>query len=254
MVDWLLVWGTLLVALVALVQPWAIALWRYLFRQAQIDIYETGLIEIGFSSFGPTIGLHGSIFAQHQNVFVKSAEIRLTRDRDQAKHVFQWGLFRSPILFPSPGAMRLCAGMSLPKDSAQQYNILFWDRDTQEHMRPLIDVVREAWMGELVPIGSPAALDPTTVQAIYQNFSQAPLHVDTYTVLGRLCYWEAGDYVLELCIQSVQPKAPFTKKWKFCLTAREADYVRINVLRILQDTCGQPVTPWHFAYLKYMPT
>ena len=54
-------WGSLIIATVALVQPWMIALWKRFVRPGTIDIHETGTIEIGYSSFGPTIGLRGTL-------------------------------------------------------------------------------------------------------------------------------------------------------------------------------------------------
>lgn len=57
MAGFLKLWGALIVAFVALAQPWIITLWRHYFRRGQIDIYETGQIELGYAEFGPTIGL-----------------------------------------------------------------------------------------------------------------------------------------------------------------------------------------------------
>ena len=48
-------YGTFITAVIALIQPWIIYLWKKFFRRSKIEIFPTGLIEIGFSQFGPTI-------------------------------------------------------------------------------------------------------------------------------------------------------------------------------------------------------
>ena len=65
MVDFLKIWGTLIIALFALIQPWIRAIWKKLSWQQEVDVFETGSIEIGFSSYGPTVGLQGTLRSVH---------------------------------------------------------------------------------------------------------------------------------------------------------------------------------------------
>lgn len=72
MPDFLKSWGTLIVAAVALIQPWLIAAWKKFLRRQKIEVYEAGTMEIGFSTFGPTIGLQGAVRAINRDAFVPS--------------------------------------------------------------------------------------------------------------------------------------------------------------------------------------
>lgn len=242
-------WGALIVAFIALVQPWIALGWRRFFRQGSVEIYPTGLLEIGFSSYGPTLGLRGSAHAMHQNMLIRSAEITLTRRRDQAEHILQWGVFRSPTLDPQPQTMQLCSTLSLTRELSIPYNILFWDEGTRERMRPLIEKVSERWTAETVRAGP--LIGPALSEA-YERFSHSDVHVRTFGELERICYWEPGEYVIALDVNTARPRKRFRKSWIFTLTEREVDYLRQNTVRILLNTCGQQITPWHFAYVKYV--
>jgi len=60
-------YGTLIVAIIALIQPWVVYLWKKFVRKGEIKLYPTGSIEVGYSSYGPTIGLHGTFRCLNQD-------------------------------------------------------------------------------------------------------------------------------------------------------------------------------------------
>src|SRR5437660_1351433 len=67
-------------AIVALVQPWLIALWKKFLLRGRIRAYPSANIEIGFSTFGPTVALQGTLHASHRDIFVTSAGMVVTRE------------------------------------------------------------------------------------------------------------------------------------------------------------------------------
>lgn len=67
-------------------------------------MHPTASIEVGFSNFGPTISLVGTIRAQYHDVFVDRMSVRVIRLRDQAQHVFGWRAFRSNSILVNPTA------------------------------------------------------------------------------------------------------------------------------------------------------
>lgn len=69
---------SLVIAGIALIQPWLIAMWKKFFRGAKIEIYPSGL-EIGYSVYGPTISLHGTLRAPHRDIFIKRIRLKLRR-------------------------------------------------------------------------------------------------------------------------------------------------------------------------------
>ena len=93
---------SLVIAIIALVQPWLIALWKKFSRNPEIEIYPSGNLEIGYSEYGPTIALHGTLRALHGDVFIKRIRIRVRRVRTNEEHWFAWAAFRSPVLAFKP--------------------------------------------------------------------------------------------------------------------------------------------------------
>jgi len=55
--------GILLLAIYGVVQVWIIALWKKYIKKGKIRIFETGSLEIGYSAFGPTIAVNGTLRA-----------------------------------------------------------------------------------------------------------------------------------------------------------------------------------------------
>lgn len=268
LVNFLKSWGTLILALVALIQPWLVALYRRFFRQAQLDIYETGDVEIGFSHFGPTIGLHGTLRTVNRDSFVRSINLRLTRYKDRAEHQFSWGVFRSDKLSLASGqdtTFQLCSGFMLTLNSPFPYNIQFWDRDVQEEIRPHLQSLRSAWAqaflnaggSQLLEAGVDLAAVSTELQAatrsLYSTFSTRTEHVEAFSSLGRLCYWEPGRYRVRMNVDTARPDRTHSQTWDFDLSQADVEALRLNIIKILQECCGQVFGVYNFAYPKYQP-
>lgn len=264
MKDFLRDWGSLLLAVIALVQPWLLGFWLRFFRRSQVDIYEIGSVEVGFSSFGPTIGLHGTLRSLYRDAFIRSIDLKLTRSKDQSQHAFRWGIFRTSAIGPEQQpSYQLCSPFLLTKDSAFAYNIQFWDAQTQEEGRSVTEALREAWASTFMDAGGRQLLErgadlaalgeelrEATAQ-VYSEFANEPIHVNSYQALQRLCYWEAGRYSLEMTVTTVRPKRGFSRRWEFELTAKEVDLLRLNIVKLVQDACGQQRGSYNFAYPRY---
>jgi hypothetical protein len=261
-VEFLKQWGALVLATIALIQPWCMQLWRSVFRQGSIDIYKTGTIEIGYSTFGPTIGLHGTLCARDRDLFVANAKLTVLRVSDNATHHFEWAAFRPAVInLTRPiDNIALPAGFMLTVQRPQRFNIFFNDTGQQQEMATVIETLRAAWWAAVraaLPGGLPQ--NPTAVQqqinqaaqAAYPAFQSAPAHVAAFTGLDQLFYWTAGQYRLALTVETVRPNRSFPKGWNFQLTAAQSQNLRLNPIKIVQDTCGQAVGQYEFAYAAY---
>lgn len=79
-------------AFVALIQPWLLGAWRRLYKRGTVDIHETGKIEIGYSGFGATVGIMGTLRA-------RDCDKQRSRWRKNfAKTGFRW--FRPLVCLP----------------------------------------------------------------------------------------------------------------------------------------------------------
>jgi len=267
MKEFFRIYGTIIIATVALIQPWMVALWKKYFRPGKIEIYETGNIEIGYSAFGPTIGLNGTLRCLNRDLFVQKISLELVKEKDSSKHNFEWGVFRTEKLTVGgneQASLELPSGFMLLTSVPYRYNIQFHDLPLQSEMRPIINKVKEEWSKkvagidktELTKLLSQNLSLPIQLQdpfgPLYDTFSKSSTHVDSFASLNQICYWEEGNYSLKMTVRTSKPDKHFEKKWQFKLNKEEVKIVRLNVLKLLQDTCNRPsLGPYFFAYPKY---
>jgi hypothetical protein len=270
-------WGTLIIASVALIQPWLIAIWKKAFRAGYVKAYETGPLEIGFSNLGPTLAIRGTARAVHRDHFIAKAEMTLTRHRDGARHLFQWQLFRSEsfnLAGDSNMSLALATGFMLRAVEPTPYNILFHDSQVFAELRPVIAELQNAWRefeesskkSSAVIKGSvPAESEPQQGNAIVaadgngnlditrSDFLRTKVAVNCYDRLLRGFYWERGKYGIELRVFSAKPDRTFTQSWEFELSEDEFQSLRLNAIVIMRLAIGDSGL-YNFAYPEYVNT
>ena len=120
-------YGTLIIAIYGVIQLWLVYIFRRIFRRARVELYTTELVEIGYSNFGPTIGLYGTITTLNKDSFVSNISLLVRRERDRAEHRFNWLAFRSNQITISPAsqiAFELPSGFIITPTQPHRYNIL----------------------------------------------------------------------------------------------------------------------------------
>ncbi|MCP3959839.1 MAG: hypothetical protein GY719_18480 [bacterium] len=75
--------------------------------------------------------------------------------------------------------------------------------------------------------------------------------LEAYQTLQRMRYWEAGRYRLELRVSTSHPNAIHSTAWNFELDDSQANNLRLNIIKVLQDLCIQPYGQYNFAYVQY---
>lgn len=238
-------WATEIVAVIALLQPWVIAAWRRFVRRGAVEIYPTGTIEIGYSGFGATIGLQGTLRARDRDLFICLIHLELVRERDQYRREFEWGLFRSFRVIvgrPQELALALPAGFMLITSQPFRYNIQFHDLDLQGDIRPLLEQLQQAWVQATAAPGG----------MVYDQFAMTPQHVGAYTEVNRRCYWEVGTYRLTLSVETARPDRHFEQTWSFELSQQDVNRLRLNPIVVLWEVCGQPVSQYYFVTARYV--
>jgi len=256
------IYGTLIIAIVALIQPWVRTLWKKCFQQGKIEIYRTGDIEIGYSAFGTTIGLNGTLRCINRDLFVQSIKLKLTKQKDSSKHDFEWGAFRSEQLSTKGREVSatLPRGFILSTISPFPYSIQFHDAELKSDIIKKLIKLKNEWSKVIYDVGRPEMLRilsqhtpfPPELDALYKNFSKSEIHVSSFTSLDRMCYWEASKYTMKLTISTSKPDKFFNKIYKFTLTEQDIQLIRLNIVKLLQDVCGHPsIGDYFFAYPKY---
>lgn len=256
--------GPYLVGLAAIAQYWIVELCKKYFKKGEVEIFESGTIEIGFGSFGPSIALTGTLNALHKDVFVKNIRLVLTRKKDEAKHFFNWRAFR-PKTFsltgPETTGYEIASSFLLTTKNPFKYNVFFADDQFLADTRPKISQLPKKWhefMDEQISKLPPAPEDrlsrlyedPTISEALHKEFAKQEKPIEIWTLLNHNFYWHEGEYEFEMAVETARPNRFFNKKWSFVLQKEDVDNLRLNIISLMRELCGFQVF-CHFAYPQY---
>jgi len=255
--------GPWIVSLIALAQVWVIALLKKL-RRPRLALYETGTLEVGYATLGPTLGKMGTLNTSHKDAFIRGIRITVTKKKDSSSHVFQWRAFRSSVIAFKPGdepPMEVAASFLLQQTNPFKYNILFVDDAFLAEVTPKVSNLAVKWneyrnakLKELQQKYqkdiSELAQIPMLNETMHQDFSSKGTVTPEWDVLNRSCYWDAGDYELAVCVETDQMRKPYTVRFSFALTPDDEKMLRLNAVGVVRSICGLE-TQWYFAQPKY---
>ena len=264
---WRIETWTLIVAVVALTQPWLISLYKRVIKAGKIDIYETASLEIGFSAFGPTIGLFGTLRAHNRELFIRIAELEVLRIDDQLRRQFDWIAFRpltTVVGRPTNElAVTLPASFMINPSQPHPYNILFSDPEIRANIQTVLTPLKEQWTSYLVssakikavlarPSDRQQAELMKSANEIFKNFVSDKAYSEALTRLNSLVPWQPGNYAVTLLIRTAEPTRVYRKTWYFQLTEADQTNLRLNAEKTLQELCLETTVPYYFAYPKYL--
>lgn len=254
---------------IAIVQPWAIGLWKKYLRRGTIKPYVTGFIELGFAEYGPTLAIDGTLRALHKDVFVRAVEVALTKHRDQSKHTFEWLAFRSHRASVAgtsevAGFVEAASGFMVTPNTPRRVCIVFSDTDTRQLIQEqLASATGRFWelrrSEQFQLLDQRFLLDDAQVlqllKGLQEQYQNDATRVDAYTAIDRICYWEAGKYEVEVRVHSARPDQTFTEKWTIEVTEEQAKQLRFNVINMLDNplyaAAGLDAPQRFFAYAAY---
>lgn len=240
-------YGTLILAIYGVIQTWIIALYKKIVKNGEIDIYETGLIEVGFSGTAPTIELNGTLRALNKDVFVKSIELSITREKDKAQHIFSWAAFCPPQISSTETRTSLTeipSGFLISQNSSHRYNIIFEDTNTSGEIKNLFNEYNAKWSdisAQLNKLWSPRSGHypspeiEAQQQNLVDNFRSTTTYKDTRDHLASKCYWEAGNYHLQIKVITSKPDRVFPKAFGFTISESDAKKLRANVPVMVEE-------------------
>ena len=179
------------------------------------------------------------------------------REGDQSRHRLDWGVFRSHRAVlgrPEEMTLELPAGFLLMMAQPYRYNIQFFDIALQTEIRRILEPANGSWVATVQPEIAAGRLDPEDRLAwwnAYTAFSAQEVHVSAYTAVDRLSYWTPDTYSLTLTVRTARPDRVFKHVWSFTLSESQVRSLRLNVVKILQETCGQSYGQYNFSYVAY---
>lgn len=247
------------IALLALVQPYVYWVWKRYFQRGRIDVHPSGKVEVGYSGFGTTIALFGTLRAVYDDQFIRSIELVVKRPKDNLQRHFQWLVLRpASFMVGAPtqaGPFELASGFMLLVSEPRKYNILFVDEEFQARVMQTAAPAKEAWgnlLAKTMSAGGP--LTDQDLGKLYATFRNTPEHVRAFTELDRMLDWQPVEYLIEMRVNTANPDKTFRYCSRFSLTPQDIERLRTNYFRILEEICQRPTTgPYVFAYSGYAP-
>lgn len=255
--------GPWIISGIALAQVWVIALFRKI-RKPIVEIYESGNIEVGFSNYGPTIGLTGTLRSIHKDSFIKTIKILITRMSDSASHTLNWRALRSntfSLTQNAPTTLEICSSFLLTTDNPFKYNIVFIDDEFIANISSKVGSIPHNWQKfkqqRLKDLDEEEDTDITTLlehpmleSILFDEFLETEIAIGAYTILDRAFYWDSDSYGMEIVVQTSNPNMVHSKKLKFEMNEEDIDLLRANTVSVIKAMCGLTDT-WNFAYPQY---
>jgi hypothetical protein len=253
--------GPWIISSVALAQVWVIALWKRFVIKPKLELYESDPMEIGHSSFGPTVAIRGTLRARNKDSFIRNLRLKVTREKDSSLHQFGWFAHRPNTLGAgAPAAqLQLVGGFLLTTNTAWSYNTVFVDQEFLSDLRPRLADTNKRWL-EFVGTELERQSDnretvaevlqnPTRSAQLYDAFAKTPQEIDVWVWLQREFYWSPGSYGLEITVDQVGG-APLQQSFRFTVDESESKNLLLNNVAILREACGLG-SAYNFAYPEF---
>lgn len=263
MEDFIKNYGTLIIAIYGVVQVWIMGIWNRYFRKGTLEIHKTSKLEVGYSNFGPTIALNGTLRAKNKNIFVSNAQITIRRMSDNSTRIFNWTAFRSPqikIGKTEPITLEMPSGFIVNIDSPYRFHIFFSDYDTQKELEPYLIKVNNAWTTflndkkeELTKASSEKDTNINNYIEYLFNSEFIKTEVtfnEAFDILNRKVYWEPGEYEADLIFTSDAKGTSVKDIWKFKITKDDFEKLRLNSISTLSELCLGSIN-YNFIYPEY---
>ncbi len=239
-----------LVAFVALFRPEITALFKRLLNK--IEFYAAGLIEIGFFDYGPTIGIQGTLRALKSDQFIKSMGLSLTRIRDSATYKYSWAVFREMDYIQIQNSkFHVASAFNIQINNCKPLNILFADTSTKERYIDEIHAIRTKFQDFMNEQGYKFS-DATQLEKGRAEFriKENDFIRDVYTSTATSFYWQEGEYLVELTIQTDGPSKNFSFKYKFFLSKKDIDSLDLNRICLIEAALFEEARP-NFSNLVF---
>jgi hypothetical protein len=256
--------GPWIISFLALVQVWAIAAWKRFCRPGQVEIHESGNIEIGYIGFGPTIALTGTLRSLNKDVFIKQLRLSVSRKKDSAHFRFSWRAFRPntySMVAEQPTTIELASSFLLTTSSPHKYNIVFVDDSFLAEFTPKLRTVANEWQefikkefDTLEKQGQRPDYthlqNPAFSEMLFDNYLKTESARSAFAVINNAFYWQAGEHELTLIVETSRPNKIFQQCWSFALSDQDIEHLRLNSVLVMRTTCGLAAT-YNFAYAEY---
>jgi len=208
-------------------------------NKAKLKNHLSDIAEIGFSKYGPTLGLSGVLTSSSKVIFVQNIALNILRKKDNSQYLFDWFAFR-PTKFSATGysqiEFKMPSKFMISSSQPFKYNILFIDQNKYAEMNPTLQEIKRNWQKLLEAVKFDSVINK--YQELFEEFSNHQRTSELLYRLNKLSYWEEGEYSLTIIITTRDKKYLEIQK-SFTLEKSELKTLEENTLIILYDLCKQ---------------
>ena len=251
-------------AIIGVAQTWAIrAVNRFLLRP-KVEIFKSGLLEIGYSTFGPTIGIVGTLRITGRDAFVAGFRATVTSTDNATQHNLNWvasrpsdidGASSSELIFRTPLSFDVKARQPHP------YSIVFHDAAANSQVTGIFRDLQVSWHQLVLDAKGRMSVDDflrDSLNDCERVFREQAHVLDAYEKLRDLCYWTPGKHRLQIHVDLADPSTTISFAFEFEMTEADIAKLKLNAVNLLQSpvdiAVGRKSPPYNTAVLPYTMT
>lgn len=235
----LLTWGTLILASVALIQPWAFNLWNNVYLKGDIVITNTRFVDFESALAGPSITIYGSLLAVDKPVLINHAKVKFScigiNGKEHPVRSFNWNMFKSTETVRTAQGItgdktKIVSAFTVKPNQPYSYGILFTDKDVILNLQNDLDTFSNKWRNAMQDVPRPFGpsqgfgLPPQIKQQLDTKFLNLVEGELGSSITRRLQYvnpWQAGKYTMTIEFNSTNPERIFAESWTLDLSEEE---------------------------------
>ncbi|MCB9771671.1 MAG: hypothetical protein H6754_03900 [Candidatus Omnitrophica bacterium] len=219
----------------------AINVWRDFISKPRLSNHISPIAEIGYSHYGPTFAIAGTITALNAVVLVYNICVEITDQSGKVSHFMDWFAFR-PAHYRmgnfSAMDLTMCSKFTIAPDKSHEHNTLFIDNGRFSEMKPLLKAIKDSWE-ESVIIASKEG-KTAKLGTLFLEFRKLKLVVDAEARLKNMNYWAPGHYRAKIRVTTQNPKQFFDFERLFRIEKEDAKTLENNATSIVANICQQP--------------
>lgn len=245
----------------ALIQVWLIAFWNKWIVKGRVEFYPSANIEIGYSAFGSTIGLPGTLRALDKESFLINMTLKSKRNEDSKTHELIWRAFRSSTFSPKtmqPEYLEMATSFTLHSSTPKPIHVFFSSSQFASEYISKAEKLKREWSNYCLQNASKLMKEYTSIlektlvsETMFLKFAKDSITLKRILEkVNEEFYWKSGNYVIDLNINCAPPVGTIKYSWYFDITDDDEDKLRKNIFLLLKEICGIQVQ-YNFIYKKF---
>lgn len=226
----------------------AVNVWRNFISKPRLNNNVSGLTEVGYSHYGPTFAISGTLSALNAIVLVDNISVEVVNLDKKTSHFMDWFAFRPKQHVMgnfSEINLTMASKFTITPEKVYDYNILFVDNNHFSQIKTLLQAIKDAWAEYLtICVKEKRSIVPET---IFADFKKLKLVIDAHERLKSFVYWNAGKYLIKLRLTTRNPKQFFNIERYLNLTKFDEETLTANTSKIIENICQQPHAPYACA-------